>query len=197
MFIWQQEMERLDIPVQHIALLQRSLGDIQVALPGLPSQRATAYLCVYGEEQGLRIAVALHLKASRRVVFYLNDEGAVDRRQAQRVLQQGTQFVEAMGFLLGDVDLQRLRQQERAAMWDALPLRGGDPEAPSETSAGAQPPLPTETVSRAETVRRDEPEPPSMPLPVATLRRSPPTAEELEKYRERLLEHLGRFLASF
>lgn len=146
MFIRQKEMAQLDIPVQRVALLQRSLSDVQVALPGFAPQQATAYLCVYGEGKGLRVAVALHLSSSRRMIFYLNDEGSLNQRQTQGVLQQGIQFVEAMGFLLGDLDLQRLRLQDRAALWESLPLRRGDlgarPEAVPAPAPVAEPASP-------------------------------------------------------
>ncbi len=151
MFRWHKEIERLNIPAQQVVRLQRSINDVQVALPGLPAQKATAYLCVFHSGSGVRSAVALHLRNSRRVAFYLRESGESRPQDLQRLLDEGSQFAESMGFLLGDLDIHLLEGRNRAQLWDSLPLKSGDASAvPPATRAPASPPGPTkETVSSA------------------------------------------------
>lgn len=127
MFFLQKEMERLDIPEERVLCLYRSLGDATVALPGFSAQRTTAYLCIYKGAKGVRIAVVLHLKTSGRLAFYLNEEGEVGKRQAPKILDAAIYFGESMGFMLNDMEIERLPAEERSALWQALPIQRGAP----------------------------------------------------------------------
>lgn len=183
MFFLQKEMERLDIPGERVLFLQRSLGDATVALPGFTAQRTTAYLCIYKGGKGVRVAVVLHLKSSGRLAFYLNEEGEVGKRQAQKILDAAIYFAESMGFMLNDMEIERLPAEERAALWQALPLQQGAP-APVETPAPA---LGTVAPSWVATDNPTEP---------VGRRLSPPTSGDLDQGKLKVLESLGRFLAS-
>ncbi|PLX83988.1 MAG: hypothetical protein C0617_09680 [Desulfuromonas sp.] len=123
MFVWQKEMRHLDIPAARVLHLRRSLGDVQVALPGLPSQQTTAYLAAFSENKGVRIAIALYLHRSAKVAIYLNEGGALEKAEAGAALKAGVRFAESMGFMMDDLHLQRLSASEREALWDELPLR--------------------------------------------------------------------------
>jgi hypothetical protein len=184
MFFLQKEMERLDLPMERVVRLQRSLGDATVALPGFPTQRTTAYLCVWRGGKGVRLAVVLHLKISGRLAFYLNEEGEVGKRQAQRILDAAIYFAESMGFMLNDMEIAHLPPEERAALWQALPLRQGAPP-PAEPPAPAMPPLLPAYAAPA----TDQPQ-------AAGWRLHPPSSGDLEQGRQKILENLGRFLAS-
>ena len=183
MFFLQKELERLDIPEERVVCLQRSLGDATVALPGFVAQRTTAYLCVYKGGKGVRIAVVLHLKSTGRLAFYLNEEGEVGKRQAQRILDAAIYFAESMGFMLSDMEIERLPTEERAALWRALPLQQGA-SAPVET------PAPVQGAAELSWSSTDN--------PMETVGRclSPPTSGDLEQGKLKVLESLGRFLAS-
>jgi hypothetical protein len=183
MFFLQKELERLDIPEEQVVCLQRSLGDATVALPGFVAQRTTAYLCVYKGGKGVRIAVVLHLKSTGRLAFYLNEEGEVGKRQAQRILDAAIYFAESMGFMLNDMEIERLPAEERAALWRALPLRQGAP-APVET------PAPVAGSADLTWAATDK------PLENVGRRLSPPTSGDLQQGKLKVLESLGRFLAS-
>ena len=45
MFHWAKTMNSLNISAGQVLSLFRSMRDVQLALPGLPVQQATAYLC--------------------------------------------------------------------------------------------------------------------------------------------------------
>lgn len=178
MFIRKKDLERLDIPSQRVLRLQRSLSDVQVALPGFPAQPATAYLCAFGVERGVRVVVALHLQTSRRVVFYVDDAGAASKKNPASLFDEGMQFAESMGFMLGELDFQQITPEARAALWNSLPLKNGN-----RVSAGAARPAP------AGGERAPEPSPPVVKVA--------PPPEIRAPRRKEMVENLGRFLASF
>lgn len=191
MFSWKKDLTRLEVPAGRILKLLQSMSDVQVALPGMPGQMATAYLCAYSGGKGVRVAIAFHLHESHQLAFYLNDEGEVPREKIVGLLKDGIHFAESMGFLLDEVDLQRLDDAARNTRWASLPL-----------SRGVVPPAPRP----APVVTRATPAPPgknASPVPVAAppqepavIEPPPPTAAEMAEKRARLLESLGRFLAS-
>lgn len=125
MFQWHKEMDRLDIPATQVFHLERSLSAVQVALPGLPSQEATAYLCVFFSEKGLRVALVLHLHTSRCLAFYLREGADAPQREADRLIDEGANFAESLGFMLSNVDFRKLGTQQRSSLWNSLPLKNG------------------------------------------------------------------------
>lgn len=149
MFHWHKEIDRLDIPAAKVFHLERSLSAVQVALPGLPSQDATAYLCIYSHGKGVRVALVLHLLTSRRLAFYLHDEEAVPQQDASRLIDAGINFAESLGFMLTDVDYRKLGAQQRASLWGSLPLKYG-----IETTA----PIPSGSTATSEEVVISAPE---------------------------------------
>jgi len=229
MFRWHKEIERLDIPASQVLHLERSLSAVQVALPGLPSQDATAYLCAFSVGKGLRVALVLHLHTSQWLAFYLHEQVEASLQEAGRLIEEGTLFAESMGFMLSDMDYRKLSLERRRALWDSLPLKGGvestppfataaaltaaeDPpvaaDVPRQTApTSAEPPVPADEVI----VELAEEAPSALSAPVeampdaqsgsattmrARARKQPPSAGELTVRRQKLLESLGRFLAS-
>lgn len=218
MFQFNEKLKRLDIPAKNVLRLQRSLGDVQVALPGIKAQRATAYVCAFSVEQGLRVAIAFHLRETNSVVFYLND-GNKTRKEIVDVMQQGVLFAETLGFMLSDLDLQKAEVEDREAIWESLPLKNPpkpiDPKKVEAEKAAAEAKTkeiagdPQHVVKVDSVVNVDEVSAPvgeiediDLGLPRSALlaakrkKKAPPTAEELEEMRHRLRESLGRFLSS-
>ncbi|ALC15979.1 hypothetical protein DSOUD_1198 [Desulfuromonas soudanensis] len=191
MFVLHKEIQRLEVPAERVLLLQRSLTNIQVAIPGTTSQETTAYLCVFAAGKGYRIVAVLHQLSSRRLLFYLNNEGEVQQREANRILKEGIHFVESMGFILSDLDFQRLSPRERTAVWQSLPLKTGIvAAAPAAEPAAAKGVQASPPVS--------PPPPPSAPPTGETLAQKeqiPPAAEQRARQKA-FLENIGRFLSS-
>ena len=218
MFQFNEKLKRLDIPAKSVMRLQRSLGDVQVALPGIKAQRATAYVCAFSVEQGLRVAIAFHLRDTNSVVYYLND-GNKTRKEIADVLTEGVVFTETLGFILSDLDIHQADPEERDAIWESLPLKNPpkliDPkkskvenavveEKKTEINTVTQK---TFKVEAAVDAAKTSPQPdtavdidlgfPRAPSLVSMRRKkAPPTADELEEMRNRLRERLGRFLSS-
>jgi len=183
MFVWRKEIDRLDIPANHVLRLYRSLNVIQVALPGLSAQEATVYLGAFKQEKGILIAAIFHFQADRKLVFYLYQDGSVGKKEATRVLEEGIVFAESMGFMLSDMDYQLLSSDEQEALWESLPLRLGAAE-PAAAATGTVPPV-TRT------------EPPKPDRSSESSKVSSGTSPQLAERCRSLVENYGRFLASF
>ncbi len=137
MFHLHKEISRLDIPAQRILRLERSLSDVQVAMPGLPAQHATAFLCSFSAGQGTRVAVVLQLHTSGLLAFFLNEEGDVAKSEGTRIYNQGLDFAESMGFMFGDLDIHLKSPEERNTLWASLPLQSGLNTPSTVAPAGA------------------------------------------------------------
>jgi len=205
MFELNEKLNRLDIPASKVLRLQRSLGDVQIALPGQHSQLATAYICAFSDGKGARVAIGLHLKLDFKVIYYLNTGGEISSANAGSVLNQAIDFSETLGFMMNDVDIHKLGSEEKSSLWESMPLKNPPvkpaPPAVPQTVAKATPAATntemveeTEALSAAESVELD------LGLPrrklVARSKKQRPSPAELEKKRGRLRENLGRFLSS-
>jgi hypothetical protein len=151
MFRWEKSLSALDVPAGVVLHLFRSMRDVQLALPGLPAQEASAYLCQYATPRGVETAAAFYLHKSNQLAFYLDTPHEVTADQAEAKLDQALIFVESMGFLLTDLDIQLLGDADRELLWSALPLQsgvqGGAADAPPEPPPAR--PSPRRTVAPA------------------------------------------------
>jgi hypothetical protein len=170
MFEWDKTSQRLDVAPERVRRLFRCLGDTQVALPGLPSQKSSVYLCGYEDSRGTQVVVVFHLLMSRRLAVYRYDQGPVAPENLHAVLEEGMHFAESLGFLLDDMEIHLLDPSARRERWNALPLVHGG-------AYGLDQPMVTG-------------ESPGGPAPEA------PSLEELHERRRFFIEKLGRFLAT-
>ncbi len=219
MFQFNPKLKRLDIPAKNVLRLQHSLGDIQIALPGITAQHAKVYVCAFDTEHGLRVTVAFHLRDVNNVVFYLNDNRNISRKDLGAVMNEGLRFAETLGFILVDLDIHRMEPAKRHTLWESLPLKNlpksvapeklSTEKNPAKAQARTenQPALKSGVAEKGVADKSQQHQTPSVEeidlgLPrataLATLRRkkNPPTAEELEAKRKSLRENLGRFLSS-
>ncbi len=210
MFRWQKGLEKLDIQASFVLDIERSLSDVQLAHPGFPSQMATAYLCIFSSGKGIRAAVALHLKVSHQVVYYLNEEGEVPQNHAARLAEGGRQFAESMGFLLTEFDFAKRDPRSREKIWDSLPLKTKPrtaPIQPPRTQAASSVPsaavgeqaskqVPLEEAVNEPTGGSSQGAPPAPATIVVEPSVSMPPPADPELLRKRFLEKLGRFLGS-
>jgi hypothetical protein len=125
MFRWEKTLSSLAVPAGAVLHLFRSMRDVQLALPGLPAQEASAYLCQYATPEGVGTTAVFHLHKSSQLAFYLEAPHEVAAEQAEAKLDQALVFVESMGFLLTDLDIQLLGDGDRELLWSALPLQSG------------------------------------------------------------------------
>lgn len=125
MFQWDKSIKSMDVPVAEVVHLYRSMRDVQLAMPGLPAQEATAYLCQHKTSQGIGTVAAFHLHKSRLLAFYVDSPVVVSADRADAVLDQALMFVESMGFLITDLDIHLLGEPDRALLWSSLPLQYG------------------------------------------------------------------------
>ena len=132
MFLYNSEVKKLDIEVENILSLYRSANDMQVALPGHTSQRASGFLCYYKTEDRCEVIVAFHLQEENILGFYTWDQGSVTPRDARPVIEEGLGFFEAMGFMMGDLELNSFGVEDSRAQWESFPLKKGLVSRPRE-----------------------------------------------------------------
>ncbi|MDT8423877.1 MAG: hypothetical protein RQ724_08900 [Desulfuromonadales bacterium] len=226
MFKWQEAIDHLDLPAHRVLRLHQSQNQVQVALPGVPSQEAKAYVCAFSAKSGLKVTIALHLKSSNKIAFFFHRHD-IAGRSAKELVQDALDYAESMGFSLSDTDYHLASASLQEKLWAESPLSKGFPpegaiETPEEIDdiqdVANEPPdeppaevieLPLETLTEdveevvevedIESNLNDEPESaPERMEPAA----SESTANELSAETPRspdntLKENLGRLLASF
>jgi len=141
MFQWDKSVNAINIPASKVVQLFRSMREVQLALPGVSAQQASAYLCQYLQEGGIATTVVFHLHKKHILAFYYSDPRVVPEQKTDSMLDQGLNFVESMGFLMTDQDIHLLEQADQEMLWSSLPLTAGlqdDGELPrSVTSPGS------------------------------------------------------------
>jgi hypothetical protein len=205
MFELSEKLNRLDIPASKVLRLHRSLGDVQIALPGQHSQMATAYICAFSVGKGARVVIGLHLKDDFKVIYYLNAGGEISSANAGSVLNQAIDFSETLGFMMNDVDIHKLGAEEKSSLWETMPLKNPPlkpkpPAVPQSATKSAPVATSAEIVEETEELSAAESVELDLGLPrrklVASSKKQRPSPVELEKKRGRLRENLGRFLSS-
>ncbi len=129
MFKWDKSCQAINLPASQVVSLFRSMREVQLALPGIPAQQASAYLCQYRTEAGVATVAVFHLHKSRMLAFYTSDPQFVADKGIDSLLDQGLNLVESMGFLMADQDLHLLDEADQEMLWASLPLKVGLPPA--------------------------------------------------------------------
>lgn len=125
MFKWDKSTDSINIPACEVVNLFRSMREVQLALPSVSSQQASAYLCQYKEEGGVKTVAVFHLHKSQVLAFYFSEPRLVPVEKIDSMLDQGLNFVESMGFLMTDQDLHLLDDADQEMLWGSLPIKSG------------------------------------------------------------------------
>ncbi len=167
MFIQHKQLKVLKVPAAKVARLNTSASNVQLALSGYPPQLAAAYLVALAGGNKVLILVGFHLLESKESIFFVPQQGEVPVEETESIFEEGFVFAESMGFVLSETDYHLLSAADQQQLWQSLPI----------CNAGV-------TSSTGSSVTQQE----SSGKPVA--------GSDLESYRQRSLESLGRFLAS-
>lgn len=136
MFHWDKSINAINIPASKVLHLFRSMREVQLALPGVFAQQASAFLCQYQVDEGVATVAIFHLHKSKVLSFYFSDPLVVSEQKTDSMLDQGLNFVESMGFLMTDQDIHLLDVADQEMLWASLPIKTGLlDEAPAEISA--------------------------------------------------------------
>ena len=148
MFTWDKSTQSINLPASKVVALFRSMREVQLALPGVPAQQASAYLCQYQAEAGVGTVAVFHLHKSHLLAFYVSDPQFVPEQDIDNLLDQGLNLVESMGFLMTDQDLHLLDEADQEMLWASLPLKTGlsqkEAVAPAATPLRQVAPRPVE-----------------------------------------------------
>ena len=125
MLQWDKSISELNIPASDVLHLFRSMREVQMALPGLPAQQASAYLCQYRFQDGVATVVVFHMHKSEVLAFFPTDPHVAPEDKIDRMLDKGLGFVESMGFLMTDQDIHLLDDSDQEMLWSSLPLKSG------------------------------------------------------------------------
>lgn len=127
MFHWDKTINAINIPACNIVQLFRSMRELQLALPGVAAQQASAILCQYQVEGGVGTVAVFHLHKSEVLAFYFSEPRVVPEKKSPGMLDKGLNFVESMGFLMTDQDIHLLDSAEQELLWASLPIKTGLP----------------------------------------------------------------------
>lgn len=153
MLTWDKSTQSINLPASKVVALFRSMREVQLALPGVPAQQASAYLCQYQAEAGVATVAVFHLHKSHLLAFYFSDPQFVPEQDIDNLLDQGLNLVESMGFLMTDQDLHLLDEADQEMLWASLPLKTGlsqkETVAPAATPQKQAAPRPVEPAKPA------------------------------------------------
>ena len=153
MFTWDEATQSINLPASKVVALFRSMREVQLALPGVPAQQASAYLCQYQAEAGVGTVAVFHLHKSHLLAFYFSDPQFIPEQDIDNLLDQGLNLVESMGFLMTDQDLHLLDEADQEMLWASLPLKAGlsqeEAVAPAATPQKQAAPRPVEPAKPA------------------------------------------------
>lgn len=127
MFQWDKTINAVNVSASKVVHLFRSMREVQLALPGVSAQQASAFLCQYQVETGIATVAVFHLHKSQVLAFYPSDPRVVPEQKIDAMLDQGLNFVESMGFLMSDQDLHLLDEADQEMLWSSLPIKTGLP----------------------------------------------------------------------
>ncbi len=125
MFQWNKSINAINLPASKVMHLFRSMREVQLALPGVSAQQASAFLCQYQAEEGVATVAIFHLHKSKVLCFYFSDPLVVPMQKIDSMLDQGLNFVESMGFLMTDQDIHLLDVADQEMLWASLPIKAG------------------------------------------------------------------------
>ena len=135
MFVQHKNLKTLSIPATKIAHLHAASSSVQLAFAGFPPQLCSAYLIWISSGDKSLIVISFYMKESECSVFFVPKDGEVLSAQALEVYQEGQNFVESMGFVLGETDFHLMAAAKKEAYWNALPIC----QLPKHIGAGEKP----------------------------------------------------------
>lgn len=122
MFVQHKQLKSLNVAPEKVARLHAASSSVQLAFSGFAPQLCSAYLLqVTGGDKAL-IVVAFHLIDSRCSIFFVPKCGEVNSSEADRVYEEGYNFVESMGFVLTETDYHLFPANKKIPYWTSLPI---------------------------------------------------------------------------
>lgn len=121
-FTQHKKLTFLSAPAEKVAKLHSSSAAVQLSFSGHSPQPCRAYLIqLVGGGKAL-VIVAFYLLETRCTVFFVPEKGEVAVGQADRVYEEGYQFVESMGFVLTETDFHLLSAADKQSYWSRIPI---------------------------------------------------------------------------
>ena len=122
MFIQHKQLKNLNIPAGKVVHLHFAPSQVQLAFAGYPPQLSQAYLLQILGGNKVLVVVAFYLSESQSSIFFVPKSGEVSISSADSVYEEGSDFIESMGFVLIETDYHLLSEQEKTLYWSDLPI---------------------------------------------------------------------------
>ncbi len=122
MFVQHKNLKSLSISASKVTHLHAASSSVQLAFAGFPPQLCSAYLVWVSSGDKSLIVIGFYLKESECSVFFVPKGGEVLSTQALEVYQHGLNFVESMGFVLGETDFHLMPAAKKERFWNSLPI---------------------------------------------------------------------------
>ena len=139
MFVQHKNLKTLSIPATKVAHLHAAASSVQLAFAGFPPQLCSAYLVWISSGSKSLIVIGFYMNQSGSSVFFVPKNGEIESDKAFDLYQEGLNFVESMGFVLGETDFHLMASEEKEKFWNALPIcqlpKTLVPDEPQEKSA--------------------------------------------------------------
>jgi hypothetical protein len=138
MFVLDEEFQGLDADAQDVVAVLHSINEPKIAAADHPAEPTQSFVVTSAVGGDLLIRIILYLTKSRIRIPYVWDEGAFPADRRGDVEAEALDFVENMGFMMDNLNLEKLKPDQRRNALSELPLIGpvGEP-APAEP---AEPP---------------------------------------------------------
>ena len=126
MFIVNDQMNGLPREASLISILH-SVNEPMIAAADHPAEATRAYICLVSNGKNrLESHIIFYLPQSKMRVMYTWEEGAFEPDGKSQVEEEALDFVENMGFMMDNTNLQKLSGNKRESLLSELPIFSGD-----------------------------------------------------------------------
>jgi hypothetical protein len=145
MFRPEPRIHYLPVSKEQVRALMESINQPQIQIPGRSAQAAIGHLCGVRNGNGTSsVFISLHLPATGENVVYVHDPHEVSAESYSEAERDGLAFLESMGFMLDDLQFQKLAPESQDQTLRRLPLF----TAPAGASKAGTPPSQPSALAR-------------------------------------------------
>ncbi len=122
MFILDEEFHGFRDPEETVLSVFQSINEPKIAAAERTVEPAQAFIVIRRDSIEFTIHVVLHLKGSNSLVAYTWDEGPFSRGQQAEMEGEALDFVEGMGFMMDNLNVEKLPSNQKKALFAEIPV---------------------------------------------------------------------------
>jgi hypothetical protein len=120
MFVLNDDSPQPKIPPESIVSVFQSINEPKVAAGEGVAEPTQAFVVMASEGDLFKAHILLYLTRSKKISIYSWDEGDFSRRKKKDVEGEALDFVEGMGFMMDNLNLEKLSMPEKSQTLDSL-----------------------------------------------------------------------------